>query len=162
MKRLLKNCSTKWYHLTNNSNFNPSQSYNNNQQEFGSGLYITPEHDVKTWDNLLNREWAFPIDISQLNIINESDFPSKHKMVNDILDSGYTKKDVKNMQPSNTFNRDPMDIATKRLWAQINGYDAVKPFLDKQEGEQIVIFNLSKISIDDPLKTDEVRKNIKE
>jgi hypothetical protein len=139
-------------------------NYQNNQQEFGQGLYITPLEDVSNWyKNLSGREYAVPIDISSLNIINEEDFPSMGKMAKDLMAAGFTADDIDALKPKgDTFNRNVVNLVTKREWAKLKGYDAVRPHIDGKEGEQIIILNPSNVNLGEPIPIDEViRKTYK-
>lgn len=145
MKRLIKKCEL-YYHLTNNENFSIDPNFNNKQQEMGQGLYLTNLEYLKKWDNLLmHRDYVVEIE-ANLNIIKEDNFPSRKIMVKELISNGYNAEKMNNCKPTgDTFNRDPMDIAIKREWAKLNGYDAIEVYLD--EGYQIVVLNYDKLNI---------------
>ena len=140
MKRLIK--AEVYYHATNEQNFTINNSFNNKQQEMGSGLYITNLEDIFTWDNLLlHRDYIVELN-GNLNIIKEENMPNVHKMANDLIKNNYTLKDVKKEEQlinGETFNRNKHDIAIKRLWSKMNNYDAIEPYFD--EGYQLLVLN---------------------
>jgi hypothetical protein len=143
MKRLIKQSNgERYFHLTNDKNFNYVQDYENNQQEFGIGLYVTPLTNLRNWDaNLRGRQYAIEVFFNKSKIINENDLPSEKQMVDEILKNGYTADDVEQEMPTgNTFGNRPILIATKRFYAKMLGYDGVLPNVDPKEGEQIILF----------------------
>lgn len=155
MKRLIKKAET-WYHLTNDYNFNYNPYYQNKQTEIGDGLYITPIKDVSTWDILLRRrEFAIPIEIDGLKILDLNNTPDVHVMQRELAKAGYSSDDVDKYLPSgDVFGKEPFEIASILAWAQYKGYDAIKPILDNQEGEQIVILSGANIQFGNPIKLD--------
>lgn len=157
MKRLIKQGET-WYHLTNDNNFNYSKNYQNYQTEIGDGLYITPLNDIKIWDNLLqNKEYAIPINIDNLNILNLEKAPTWTQMQKELAKNGYSPNDVKQNMPTGiTFGVEPKKIATIITWAKYKGYNAIKPIIDKNEGEQIVILNNTNINFGNPIPIEDL------
>jgi hypothetical protein len=137
------------YHLTNQYPFYPDGYFINNQQEFGTGLYVTNKESVKKWDwGLSGRKYIVIIELMNVNIINEKDFPSNMNMVQFLKSIGFSSNDLKEFIPNgDTFNRNPIDIATKRAWMYYKNIDVIIPFKDAKEGEQMIITNLEKIKI---------------
>lgn len=159
MKRLVKK-ATEYYHLTNDLNFQLDTDYQNKQQEFGQGLYITPLENVSNWyKNLGGREYAIPVDVNNLKIIDENDFPSMREMAKDLMAAGFTADDIDALKPKgDTFNRNIVNLVTKREWAKLKGYDAVRPNVDNVEGEQIIILNPNNVHLGEPIPIDEIIK----
>lgn len=140
----------KYYHLTNNPNFTIKNDYNNTLQEFGIGLYITPFNNIEYWQKALGgRGYLVEVNTNTLNIINESEFPHMRIMAKEIMQAGYTVNDIK--EPTgNTLNRNKFNIAVKRLYAQLKGYNAIRLF-DSIEGEQIIIINTTNIKFNNTI-----------
>ncbi|MFW6007652.1 MAG: hypothetical protein ACOCP8_00185 [archaeon] len=157
MRRLIKRAEI-WYHITNNKSFKYNPNYQNYQAEMGNGLYITPLEDLKLWDNLLqDREYAIPVDINNLKILDIKESPTWTQMQKELAQNGYTPADVEeNMPIGITFSTEPKKIATIITWAKFKGYNAIKPILDKYEGNQIVILNNANIKFGDPIPIDEL------
>lgn len=137
-----------WYHLTNDKNFNYNPNYQNHQTEMGAGLYITPKEDISTWDTLLQRrDYAVPINIDNLKILDLKKAPDWLQMQKELARNGYSAEDVKRNTPKgDTFGMNPKKIANIITWAKYKGYDAIKPILDREEGRQIIILDNADIN----------------
>ena len=137
------------YHLTDNQNFNIRREYEQEQQEMGKGLYLTTLEGIREWEVLLGtRKYVIPINISKLKIVREGDLPSERDMVKDIKEQSYSIEDVKKYEPTgDTFGKRPIEIATKIFWTLIQGFDGIKPIKDREEPEQVVIYNYENIEI---------------
>lgn len=161
MKRLIRH-SNKYYHATNEKNFIINNNYQNNQQEMGPGLYITNKDYILKWDNLLqHRDYIVEME-GNLNIIKEENMPNTHQMAKELISNGYTIVDVnaeKNLISGELFNRSKTDIATKRLWSKMKGYDAIEPYFD--EGYQLLVLNTNKLTINNVKTFDEFYDSLK-
>jgi hypothetical protein len=147
IKRLIQ-ANQQLFHLTNDEDFSYNPYYQNNQQEMGIGLYVTNKDSIRIWDNLLGgRKYVVPVNVSQLNVIKEENFPSSLNIQKDLIANGYTREDVlKNLPTGDTFGVDPMQIALKITWAKLNGFNAIEPYLDSSEGYQLVILDNANIT----------------
>jgi len=161
MKRLVR-LSDIFYHATNNENFSISNDYQNTQQEMGPGLYITNKDYILKWDNLLqHRDYIVEME-GNLNIIKEENMPTSHQMAKELINNGCTIEDVrkeKSLISGETFNRNITDIATKRLWSKMKGYDAIEPYFD--EGYQLLVLNTNKLTINNIKTFDDFYDSLK-
>lgn len=153
IRKILENLNEReiWYHLTNDKNFSYNPNYQNSQTEMGAGLYITPKEDISTWDTLLQRrDYAVPVNIDNLKILDMRDIPDWLSMQKELAKNGYSGDDVReNIPKGDTFGMNPKKIATIITWAKFKGYDAIKPILDREEGEQIIILDNADIYFGD-------------
>ena len=150
MKRLIKK-ATEWYHLTNDKNFQYNPYYENQYQQLGSGLYITPGEDVDKWYRALGgREYAVPVDISNLKIIDQNDIPEYWKLQKELADAGFTAEEIEQYMPTgNTLGENPFTIAQQIFWAKWKGYDAIR-MSDTSDGQQIRVLDNANITFGEP------------
>jgi hypothetical protein len=161
-KGLLKSVDGQYFHLTDKPDVELSDEYQNTDQEFGRGLYLAASEDVKDWDRSLGgRDYIVPIDTSSLKVIREADMPSIKEMTNDLKELNVRGKDLETFKPTgDSFNRNPIDIAIKVAWSLVIGADAIIPFKDKVEGEQLIVFKPSTVKTGKGKKIEEHYKDL--
>jgi hypothetical protein len=86
-----------------------------------------------------------------MKYIKEEDFPTKAEMTKDLKAAGFTGDSIMKAQvKGHVFNRNRMEVTIKREWAKLNDIDAIIPFKDKHEAEQLVILT-DKIKLGKPM-----------
>lgn len=135
------------YHLTDALPFFPEADFRNNQQEFGAGFYVTNKENIRKWDyGLGGRKYVVELTLDGVKMIHEKDFPSNRDMARFLKSKGFGSRDLELFKPSGEFfNRNPIDIATKRAWMDYKGLNAIVPFKDKNEGEQMILTDIKTV-----------------
>lgn len=151
----------KYYHLSNEEEVKFDDDFQNEGQEFGSGLYITSRSNLDTWDIMLGgREHAIEVNTKKLKVIKEEDIPSMSVMAKDFKAVGIGADDIQAKQPTGwTMGKKPFTIALKREWAKLMGFSGIITKEGRDKESQLVVLDSSKVSMVKTVDVFDLRTN---
>jgi hypothetical protein len=154
------------YHITDDPNFKHDNSFENKQQEFGKGLYVSTSDHVLDWHRSMQdqksgkrREYVVKLDTSKADIIPVSEIPQERELADTIIKHyGNPKKALQMIEAEkpkgDTFGIDPFYIAQQRAWAKMKGLDGISSH-DPKEGEQVMLFDDKKVNYSEVMTIDQ-------
>ena len=151
-------------HFTGDPNFTPDELYSNTKQELGPGLYVTPQDNVDYWFRALQPQYAVPVDMKGLKVLDVADVPHGSTLSKAIISHyGSPSKALSIIEAEqsritgDTFGAESFQIAQIRVYAKMKGYSALSKS-DRIEGKQILIFDPSRVKLGKPEPVDNAFK----
>lgn len=140
------------YHLTNNKDFTIDNTYNNKDQEWGKGLYLTDNNNIENWNNSLRiRNFIVTLDDSNIKLFDMNSceldvYDMQNEMVENMTCD--VEEYINQFLPTgNTFNNDPFELASIQAYVIYKGFDGIICSKDRIEGQQYIIINTSNLKI---------------